>query len=279
MVADQLAPANGLFQYDAETQEGQQEWPRCPAAMMWSVRWTSLQARIQLMSTACTQGKPKSASTCLMNRTSSGFGHNPLRLVSSLADAVSYSNGSFAQSSTCIVVNAQVKWRHKHFAAASLAITEQLERFRLMNRRAISHSTSKTANDGGDSQALDATAMRRLVNALPQYRCAWSLEQSCHVATACVMHSRKQHACVCPLSIQQPGSSRRTVVCREQLSKLAVHVEIASRLSAAIESGCLTEIGALEQAAVYGDAGSKELIALLTGPLAPKLQASDKVHH
>ena len=81
MVADQLAPANGLFQYDAETQEGQQEWPRCPAAIMWSVRWDSLQARIQLMSTACTQGKPKSASTCLMNRTSSGFGHNPLRVV------------------------------------------------------------------------------------------------------------------------------------------------------------------------------------------------------
>jgi hypothetical protein len=65
-------------------------------------------------------------------------------------------------------VDAQVKWRHVHFAAASLAITEQLERFRLMNRQAISHSTSKTANDGGDSQALDATAMRRLVNALPE---------------------------------------------------------------------------------------------------------------
>ena len=69
------------------------------------------------------------------------------------------------------------------------------------------------------------------------------------------------------------------MVRREQLSKLAVHVELASRLSAAIESGCLTEIGALEQAVVYGDAGSKELIALLTGPLAAKLQASDKVQH
>lgn len=66
-------------------------------------------------------------------------------------------------------------------------------------------------------------------------------------------------------------------VCREQLSKLSVHVEVASRLSAAIDSRCLTEVGALEQAAAYGDAGSKEVIALLTGPLAPRLQAPDKV--
>lgn len=64
---------------------------------------------------------------------------------------------------------------------------------------------------------------------------------------------------------------------REQLSKLAVHVEVASKLSTAIDAGHLTDIGALEQATVYGDAGSKELIALLTGPLAPKLQAADKV--
>ena len=64
---------------------------------------------------------------------------------------------------------------------------------------------------------------------------------------------------------------------REQLSKLAVHVEMASKLGAAIERGHLAEVGALEQALVYGDAGSKELIALLTGPHAPQLLPSDKV--
>jgi hypothetical protein len=42
---------------------------------------------------------------------------------------------SFAQSGTSDTVDAQVKWRHVHFAAASLAITEQLERFRLMNHK------------------------------------------------------------------------------------------------------------------------------------------------
>lgn len=67
------------------------------------------------------------------------------------------------------------------------------------------------------------------------------------------------------------------IACREQLSKLAVHVELASKLSAAIEAGHLTDIGALEQAMAYGDAGSKEMIALLTGPLAAKLQPADKV--
>ncbi len=73
-------------------------------------------------------------------------------------------------------------------------------------------------------------------------------------------------------------SNRNSVVMyREQLAKLAVHVEMASKLSAAIDAGHLTDIGALEQALVYGDAGSKELIALLTGPQAPHLLPSDKV--
>lgn len=64
---------------------------------------------------------------------------------------------------------------------------------------------------------------------------------------------------------------------REQLAKLAVHVEMASKLSACIDAGHLTDIGALEQALVYGDAGSKELIALLTGPQAAQLLPSSKV--
>ena len=55
-----------------------------------------------------------------------------------------------------------------------------------------------------------------------------------------------------------------------------MHVEMASKLGAAIDAGHLTDVGALEQALVYGDAGSKELIALLTGPHATALLPADK---
>lgn len=62
----------------------------------------------------------------------------------------------------------QVKWRHAHFAAASLAITDQLEHFRSVNKHAVGYRKSNGAADG--TGELDTKAMRRLVNALPQYR-------------------------------------------------------------------------------------------------------------
>ena len=51
---------------------------------------------------------------------------------------------------------------------------------------------------------------------------------------------------------------------RESLSKLAVHVNIASQLNAAVDSMKLAELSALEQSLVFGEAGTKELIAYLT---------------
>jgi len=48
------------------------------------------------------------------------------------------------------------------------------------------------------------------------------------------------------------------------LSKLAVHVNIASQLNAAVDAMRLAELSALEQALVFGEAGTKELIAHLT---------------
>jgi len=72
-----------------------------------------------------------------------------------------------------------VRLRDAHFAAASLAITEQLDHFRTVNNAASYKSGA--AGDAGESGALDTKAMRRLVNALPQYRharFAWRL--ACH---------------------------------------------------------------------------------------------------
>lgn len=63
--------------------------------------------------------------------------------------------------------------------------------------------------------------------------------------------------------------------CRDQLSKLAAHVEVASKLNSAIEAGALAELGKLEQDLVYGDATSKEVIAFLTAHQG--IPASDKV--
>ncbi|KAL6778992.1 SEC1 [Auxenochlorella protothecoides x Auxenochlorella symbiontica] len=51
---------------------------------------------------------------------------------------------------------------------------------------------------------------------------------------------------------------------REQLSKLGAHVELATRLTASVDASRLTEFGKLEQDLVYGDATSKEVIALLS---------------
>jgi len=52
---------------------------------------------------------------------------------------------------------------------------------------------------------------------------------------------------------------------REQLGRLAVHVEIASRINKAIEERALVALGKLEQDLVFGDATSKEVIAFLAG--------------
>ncbi len=51
----------------------------------------------------------------------------------------------------------------------------------------------------------------------------------------------------------------------EQLGRLAVHVEIASRINKAIEERALVALGKLEQDLVFGDATSKEVIAFLAG--------------
>lgn len=62
-----------------------------------------------------------------------------------------------------------VKLRHAHFAAASLAITEQLDHFRSVNK-AASYKSGGAAGDAGESGVLDIKAMRKLVSSLPQYR-------------------------------------------------------------------------------------------------------------
>lgn len=51
---------------------------------------------------------------------------------------------------------------------------------------------------------------------------------------------------------------------RDQLSKLSVHVEIASNLNTVIEEGRLAELGKLEQDVVFGDVSSKEVLAYYT---------------
>jgi syntaxin-binding protein 1 len=64
---------------------------------------------------------------------------------------------------------------------------------------------------------------------------------------------------------------------RDQLSKLAAHVEIASRINASIDAASLAELGKLEQDLVYGDATSKEVIAFLTAHQG--IPAADKVNN
>lgn len=62
---------------------------------------------------------------------------------------------------------------------------------------------------------------------------------------------------------------------REQLTALNTHVELASKLNAAIDARDLVELGKLEQDLVYGDATSKEVVAFLTAH--PNLPPTDKV--
>src|SRR6476659_6714938 len=109
--------------------------------------------------------------TCLMNMTPFGF----VTILCKMVACTCLSSLIFHDIAKCPRISsatmyAQVKWRHVHFAAASLAISEQLENFRAMNRQAISHGRSNAGVDGGNREAVDAVAMRRLVNALPQYR-------------------------------------------------------------------------------------------------------------
>lgn len=59
-----------------------------------------------------------------------------------------------------------------------------------------------------------------------------------------------QQAAAVPRSLPLPIawlSLARVPACRDQLSKLAAHVEIASKLNTAIDAGALTELGKLEQ--------------------------------
>lgn len=113
--------------------------------------------------------------------------------------------------------------RHKHFAAASLAVSGLMDQFRAKNVKA-------KGGKGGVGD-MELRGMAKLLQSLPQYR--------------------------------------------DQLSKLAAHVEIASKLNTRINDDALTELGKLEQDLVYGDATSKEVIAFLTAHQS--IPASDKV--
>lgn len=66
-----------------------------------------------------------------------------------------------------------------------------------------------------------------------------------------------------------------SLFCREQLSRLSVHVEIASKINKIIEAKDLTDVGKLEQDLVFGDATSKEIITYISAN--QKMSAEDKV--
>ena len=56
---------------------------------------------------------------------------------------------------------------------------------------------------------------------------------------------------------------------RDTLARLTTHVELASRLAAAVDSGMLVDAGRLEQALALGTAGSKDVISALAAPGPP----------
>ena len=62
---------------------------------------------------------------------------------------------------------------------------------------------------------------------------------------------------------------------REQLARLSVHVEIASRLNRLLDERSLLDMGKLEQDLIFGDATSKEVVSFLG--VHRDLPASDKV--
>lgn len=63
---------------------------------------------------------------------------------------------------------------------------------------------------------------------------------------------------------------------REVLSKLSVHVEMASRINREMDERSLVDLGKLEQDLVYGEATSKEVINFLSAH--PAVPAFDKVN-
>lgn len=68
-------------------------------------------------------------------------------------------------------------------------------------------------------------------------------------------------------------------ICREQLAKLSVHLEIASKIDKVIGDKGLVDLGKLEQDLVFGDATSKEIITYIS--TNQKMSSEDKVwrHH
>ncbi len=71
------------------------------------------------------------------------------------------------------------------------------------------------------------------------------------------------------------SSGETPLLCREQLARLSVHVEIASRINREIDDRALIVLGKLEQDLVFGDATSKEVIQFLQDHAA--IPANDKV--
>lgn len=62
---------------------------------------------------------------------------------------------------------------------------------------------------------------------------------------------------------------------RDQLSKLALHIEIATALNERVRRDKLDEIGSLEQDIVHGDANSKDIVSLVQG--MPGMSSLDKL--
>ena len=84
---------------------------------------------------------------------------------------------------------------------------------------------------------------------------------------------------VLPFHAAFPATRADTSVAlfREQLSRLSVHVEIASKINQMIDAKDLTDLGKLEQDLVFGDATSKEIITYIS--TNQKMSAEDKVIH
>ena len=64
---------------------------------------------------------------------------------------------------------------------------------------------------------------------------------------------------------------------RDQLRKLALHIDMASSMIDRLKGEELEEVGKLEQELVYGDATSKELIKLLGSEGRAGMDSADKV--
>lgn len=63
--------------------------------------------------------------------------------------------------------------------------------------------------------------------------------------------------------------------CREQLSQLSVHVEMASNINRGLEADQLTAVGKLEQDVVFGEVTSKHILEFFTA--YPDLSPEAKV--